>query len=88
MNTLEKVNAVIGTIEKLLACAAFRKKKDHPVMKLARVALVRELFWAEQLSASLRGGVMYDVAFRGMMFNSEIVDSCSEELQECMTDDC
>jgi hypothetical protein len=87
MNTIDKVNTVIGTIEKLLACKAFRKKKNQPVVKLVRLALIRELFWAEQLSASLRDGEYYDTAVRGMFYNSEIVDACSDELQECMTDD-
>jgi hypothetical protein len=87
MNTLDKVNAVIGSIEKLLACSVFRKKKDHPVVKLARLALGRELFWAEQLSASLRDGEEYVVAVKGMFFNSEIVEACSAELQECINDD-
>jgi hypothetical protein len=86
-NIIDKTVAVIETIENLLNAPAFKKRRDLAVIKITRVALLRELFWADQLITALNSGAAYDEAFRCMFLNSDIVDTHLDELAKCMEED-
>lgn len=79
---LQKVLDVTASIERMLDLPIMTVKRDRPVVHLARIALIRELMWADQVSAALRDGTDYEDEFGKMEFNSRIVESCCDGLIE------
>lgn len=80
------IEKIIASIERILSYTAFRKHKNHPIIRLSRTALIRELMWAEQLLASWQDGSHNDAAMGRMEFNSRIVAACAEDLKELINE--